>query len=507
MALPISQEAEKSILGAILVDNKLYAQAAQVLTNQDFSLDANRQIYSRICALQDSGRPVDMITLVEELNRHNEVEAIGGVAYLSSLIDGVPERTSIEHYVRIVREKSVLRFLAHEAEDIQYSACSREADPDAIAERLNNAAEKARITLCSRGAIRCLEDVPDVYSLNGGAISYILPDLIPRGAVVLLTGSPGVGKSSLALKLVIGCALGRDFLGRQCERIKCLYLDKENPLTLVQQRMDVFAGGPIPELPIWGGWLSDEPPMVEDPRLLRWAAEHQPLIVFDSLVRFHTADENSASEMRNVMAHLRRLADAGATVLLLHHRSKTEANKYRGSSDILAAVDMAYALEEIAGLLRLHRFKSRFSGEKVFPLRADFAAGTFELLEHSGDADECADDVDAIRGAIADRPGATTGAICDASQARGVSRSRTLAVLERETGRLWRWERGANRSHRYYLLAGVPGAPPSKAAEHRNTYITKKKPNSIQRFIRCSKKRPVTCGAQDNQASELKQTR
>lgn len=87
--------------------------------------------------------------------------------------------------------------------------------------------------------------------------------------------------------------------------------------------------------------------MVEDPRLLRWAAQHQPLIVFDSLVRFHAADENSASEMRNVMAHLRRLADVGATVLVLHHRSKTEANKYRGSSDILAAVDMVYALEEV----------------------------------------------------------------------------------------------------------------------------------------------------------------
>src|ERR1017187_4860357 len=196
-ALPVSQEAERAILGAVLLDNKLYAQA-QMLTGDDFSLDAHRQIYSRMRDLLDGGCPVDMITLVEELNRHNEVEAIGGVAYLSSLIDGVPERPSIEHYVRIGRDKSVLRFLAHEAEDIQYSACSQDADPDTIVERFNNAAERARTALCCRGAIRRLEDVPDVYSLNAGAISYILPDLIPRGAVVLLTGSPGVGKSSLA---------------------------------------------------------------------------------------------------------------------------------------------------------------------------------------------------------------------------------------------------------------------------------------------------------------------
>jgi hypothetical protein len=503
-ALPVSQEAERAILGAVLLDNKLYAQA-QMLTGDDFSLDAHRQIYSRMRDLLDGGCPVDMITLVEELNRHNEVEAIGGVAYLSSLIDGVPERPSIEHYVRIGRDKSVLRFLAHEAEDIQYSACSQDADPDTIVERFNNAAERARTALCCRGAIRRLEDVPDVYSLNAGAISYILPDLIPRGAVVLLTGSPGVGKSSLALKLVIACALGREFLGRQCERIKCLYLDKENPLTLVQQRTDVFAGGPIPELPIWGGWLPDEPPMVEDPRLLRWATEHQLLIVFDSLVRFHIADENSASEMRNVMAHLRRLADAGATVLVLHHRPKTEGNKYRGSSDILAAVDMAYALEEVGGFLRLHRFKSRFSAEKVFSLRANFATGTFELLEETRNS-ERADDLEAVRRVIADKPGVTTRAICDATKVQGVSRSRTLALLTREMGRLWRQEPGANRSHRYYLLDGVPGAPPNKAAEHRNTYITKKKTNSIQQFIRRSKKRPVTCGTKNNQAAN-KQTR
>src|ERR1022692_1574783 len=119
--LPVSMEAERSILGAILLDNSLYDQAAENLTPDDFSLDAHRRVYSRMRDLQETGRPVDMITLVEELNRHNEVEAIGGVAYLSSLIDGVPERPSIEHYVRIGRDKSVLRFLAHEAEDIQYS--------------------------------------------------------------------------------------------------------------------------------------------------------------------------------------------------------------------------------------------------------------------------------------------------------------------------------------------------------------------------------------------------
>src|SRR5271167_1416628 len=162
--LPVSQEAERAILGAILLDNKLYAQAAQVLTDDDFSFDAHRLIYSRMRDLQDSGRPVDMITLVEELNRHKEVEAIGGVAYLSSLIDGVPERPSIEQYVRIVREKSLLRLVAHQAEAIQHSACSKDADLNAIAESLSNLSEKSRTAICFRETIRHLGDVSDVYS-------------------------------------------------------------------------------------------------------------------------------------------------------------------------------------------------------------------------------------------------------------------------------------------------------------------------------------------------------
>src|SRR5580700_1602228 len=113
--LPASIEAERSILGAILLDSLLFDQAAE-LKPDDFSLDAHRRIYSRMRDLQESGRPVDMITLMEELDRRKEVEAIGGVAYLSSLIDGVPERPSIEHYVRIVRNKALLRGLINVAQ-------------------------------------------------------------------------------------------------------------------------------------------------------------------------------------------------------------------------------------------------------------------------------------------------------------------------------------------------------------------------------------------------------
>src|SRR5271157_3425473 len=137
--LPVSMEAERSILGAILLDNSLYDQAAEHLTPDDFSLDAHRRIYSRMRDLQETGRPVDMITLVEELDRRKEVEAIGGVAYLSSLIDGVPERPSIEHYVRIVRNKALLRGLINVAQNAIAEAIEHSDEAEEVLGRAEQA--------------------------------------------------------------------------------------------------------------------------------------------------------------------------------------------------------------------------------------------------------------------------------------------------------------------------------------------------------------------------------
>src|SRR5437879_11401826 len=108
-SLPANVDAERSILGAILLDNFAYNQAAEHLRVEDFSLDSHRRIYSRMVDLAESSRPIDMITLIEARERHKDLQPIGDVAYVSSLVYGVPERPSIEHYVKIVRDKALLR--------------------------------------------------------------------------------------------------------------------------------------------------------------------------------------------------------------------------------------------------------------------------------------------------------------------------------------------------------------------------------------------------------------
>ena len=109
--LPINLDAERTILGAILLDVSAHHEAAEVLKPDDFSLDSHRRIFCRMTELVDRGRAVDIVTLSNELAKHKEVEAVGGVAYLASLTEGLPRRPVIEDYIRIVKDKSLLRRL------------------------------------------------------------------------------------------------------------------------------------------------------------------------------------------------------------------------------------------------------------------------------------------------------------------------------------------------------------------------------------------------------------
>lgn len=106
--LPANHDAERTILGSILLDNEALYRVAP-LKPEDFAFDSHRRIYHRMWNLQAKGCPIDLITLGNELSRNREVEAVGGMAYLSSLTDGMPHKVNVEQYARIVRDCSLKR--------------------------------------------------------------------------------------------------------------------------------------------------------------------------------------------------------------------------------------------------------------------------------------------------------------------------------------------------------------------------------------------------------------
>jgi replicative DNA helicase len=133
--LPQNVEAERSILGAILLDNAVCNQAIELLRRDDFFLDSHRRIYDKMVLLSERGQPIDFIMLQDELRKAAEFEQVGGATYIASLIDGVPRTDTIEHYAKIVKSKSRLRKLITAANQIVVFAFDEEEEPEVILDR------------------------------------------------------------------------------------------------------------------------------------------------------------------------------------------------------------------------------------------------------------------------------------------------------------------------------------------------------------------------------------
>src|SRR5262249_29666177 len=109
--LPHHLEAERSVLGAIILENDSIYQVLDLISPEDFYAENHKILYERITELLRLSRGVDLVILNAELARLGELEQVGGISYIASLIDSVPTARNIQHYARIIKEKSVLRRL------------------------------------------------------------------------------------------------------------------------------------------------------------------------------------------------------------------------------------------------------------------------------------------------------------------------------------------------------------------------------------------------------------
>src|SRR5277367_2981613 len=220
--LPASIDAERSILGAILLDNHSYNEAAEKLNADDFALDSHRRIFGRMAELIDAGRAVDIVTLAEELAKRKEVEAVGGVAYLASLTEGLPRRLSIEEYVRIVKDKSLLRQLIN----ICSTAITRAADQGEEALEVLNAAESGLLEVTERGITRGFASIPEIVrnsfgtidnlykegrEVTGLATHFVDFDRMTSGLqaseLIIIAARPSMGKTAWAINIAQNAAV------------------------------------------------------------------------------------------------------------------------------------------------------------------------------------------------------------------------------------------------------------------------------------------------------------
>jgi len=301
--------------------------------------------------------------------------------------------------------------------------------------------------------IHAWHEIPDAMSIAVPQAEWAVAGIIPQGSITLIAGEPGSYKSWLALSLLRSVIHGATFLERACRASDVLYLDRENPLGVVHERLAMLGINSLGSAKIWGGWLRDAPPAIGDARLLHIARERRPLLIFDSLIRFHDSDENSATEMATVMQDLRALANLGATVIALHHRAKSETSRYRGSSDIAGGVDTAFSVarDRQAGVLTLQCFKSRYVEEFSLTLRPDLAAtGEFVVTDGPTVAPQKSA-VERLADAIRENPGQSKQALiasCHLGFRTGAE------ILRAFDGKQWRSERGQKNSRRFFPFEG-----------------------------------------------------
>lgn len=221
-ALPHSLEAERAVLGAILLDNGLFDQAAELLTEADFHSEAHRRIFVKMEVLSSGSRAIDSVTLREALLVGNELESVGGAAYLASLVDGVPRISNLEEYAQIVKEKSILRRLIHSTNEILLRSYSGEEDPVSLLEH----AEQTIFLISQQGLRGGFVSLPELLKRTWSQIQTLderkeLITGVPTGFVdldermsglqtsdlIILAGRPGMGKTSLAMNIAQHAAI------------------------------------------------------------------------------------------------------------------------------------------------------------------------------------------------------------------------------------------------------------------------------------------------------------
>jgi replicative DNA helicase len=214
--LPSNVDAERFVLGSILLNDNLYIQAAGELEPDDFSLEKHRRIFTRMGELHERGERIDRVTVANELLRFNELESCDGLSYLVSLDDGLPQILNIDAYIRIVKDKAVLRRIIFASQHLMNRCLIGEEEPDEIlagAEETLLKLGESRV----RAGLASPRQVIDEY--QGGLNAFLDPSKrvkgistgftkfdektsgLHAGDLFILAARPSMGKTALALNI------------------------------------------------------------------------------------------------------------------------------------------------------------------------------------------------------------------------------------------------------------------------------------------------------------------
>lgn len=269
--------------------------------------------------------------------------------------------------------------------------------------------------------------IPSVFDFDAKQIEFAVESLIACGAITLITGDSGSGKTTFITLLAYCIANDLDFLGFKTSNRFVLYLDKENSTPVIQERMKrlgIRDGGGFKYL---GLHLDNFPPLA---MIEQWVAscEPKPVIFIDSFLAFYDGKENASEDVRRFFKTFDGLKKLGAAIVILHHTGKGESTKeFRGSSDIKAAIDVGLVLNNAGGTrltnLTLSAFKARFQVTDNIAFR--YCNGWFQVEAQEQHASEVLSQI------LFDNGPMTKSALEQEALAKGVKRNVVRSFIER----------------------------------------------------------------------------
>ena len=390
LAGPVA-DAERSVLGSLILGREADALARVALAASDFHREAHRLIYAAILALRERGEHVDLVSLGEELRRRGDLETVGGPAALSSLLDVVSVLSDFEGHARIVREAAFKRRMHRLALDLQ----SRADDPAQDVASLLAYLAAQQAALASRdgfGAGRFADAARDAVSFSQLSIekprSLLGDGVLAAGALGILYGPPGRGKSWLAVLVARAWVRGQSWLGLVTppEGMQVGLLQLELDSHALQARLlalgigtDARDGGlHVVVRPNLRGTVDLFRQPGDLAALRRWIQRDRlDVAIVDALSRAHSANENSAEEFGQVLAALDAVRhETGCAILLIHHERKaqpgvesgSDLDALRGTSRLQSDPTLLMRLKQTTGGLRCIVFTKVSTGPTPEPI-------------------------------------------------------------------------------------------------------------------------------------------
>ncbi len=387
--IPRTPEAERAVIGAVLIDSRLLPRACELIGTEDFYSEPHRLIFASLMRLAETGAAIDVVTLKQDLADRGELVTVGGPAYIGSLIDGVPLSSNISHYAQMVAEKRKDRMALVAADGLVRALATRNgAHPGEGRESIRLAAQSLARALgdMDRPAAEPV-DLAARLSEPERPSPAAIDGLVEFGAGSLGSGSPKSWKSTICAAAGLCVAAGKDFADRfRTVQAPFLHIDAElgeRRCVELYRRLGRGEDLDVAQLARKGLFLylnaTHQGPAREAGAWTRIVRERGVgLVLLDPAVALFEGDENLATDVRRWWGvAVRPLLDEGAAVLIVHHSRKASpfvgdnaSDAARGSGDWRGAPDLHFGLRCEPGDRRLVRLE--VTGSRLGPEPAPF---------------------------------------------------------------------------------------------------------------------------------------